>query len=734
MKNQLFKKELLAIFKNKKLLIPILAVLFIPVLYSGMFLWAFWDPYDHLKDLPVAIVNNDHGADFEDDKLTLGKDLVDKLKESDDFHFIFVDKEIGVNGLKNQEYYMLVEIPENFSENATTLLDDSPQKLSLIYKPNEGYNFLSAQIGSTAIEKIKSSLSEKITETYSETIFDKIKDLSNGIAEASDGANKLYEGSLKLKDGSTDLQDGLATLAEKSIEFNEGIMKIDNGGNELNSGVGNLSTGMSLLDENYQKLEDASSKLVLGSAKIQDGFQSAVAGIDELKGKTPSLIAGTEQLEGGATKLSSSVNQWQTGANATAVGAEKVSAGLNALNQQMEQLLANNTTIPAEQKVALQMTMKQLLVGSQQVAAGTSQLSESAKKIDEGSTALAMNLSKLKQGELQLLQGVNQLAAGSSQLNNGLGEYVSGQKQFHEGVTLFGTKLSEAKAGSTELANGSKQLSSALNKLAEGSHALQDGVGKLKDGSEKLNEGNIELSSGANDLATGLTDGAEETSKFKPTEKTSEMMGSPVEIKNEKINKVPNYGTGFAPYFLSLGLFVGALLLSIVFPLREPADVPKNGWSWFISKFGILAGIGVIQALIAAALLLFGLDLHVESIPLFLLFAIITSITFIALVQMLVTVLGDPGRFIAIIVLILQLTTSAGTFPLELIPNALQPINAILPMTYSVSGFKSVISSGDFNFMWQNASVLFGFLGSFMILTFSYFNFKHKRQFEVLSK
>jgi putative membrane protein len=119
--------------------------------------------------------------------------------------------------------------------------------------------------------------------------------------------------------------------------------------------------------------------------------------------------------------------------------------------------------------------------------------------------------------------------------------------------------------------------------------------------------------------------------------------------------------------------------------------------------------------------LLYGLNIEVQSVPYFILFSIITSLTFITLVQFLVTTLGDPGRFVAIIILILQLTTSAGTFPLELIPNALQIFNAWLPMTYSVSGFKAVISSGDFSFMWQQAGILAIFIGAMMIGTIGYF-------------
>ncbi|MEC2537253.1 YhgE/Pip family protein, partial [Bacillus cereus] len=139
------------------------------------------------------------------------------------------------------------------------------------------------------------------------------------------------------------------------------------------------------------------------------------------------------------------------------------------------------------------------------------------------------------------------------------------------------------------------------------------------------------------------------TGEVKGTDKTYDMFASPVKVKTEKMAEVPNYGTGFTPYFLSLGLFVGALLLSIVYPLRDTVGVPKSGFSWFISKFGVLLSVGIIQAVVADVILLFGLGVEVQSIPYFILFSIVTSLAFIALIQCLVTAFGDAGRFIAII-------------------------------------------------------------------------------------
>jgi len=718
LKNNLLKNELMAIFKNKKLLIPIIAILFIPVLYSGMFLWAFWDPYAHMDDLPVAVVNEDHGASFEGKELKLGDELIDKLKESSDFNFKFVDKNNAYEGLNNQKYYMLIEIPENFSNNATTLMDENPEKLKLVYVPNESANFLSAQIGETAMEKIKASLSEKVTETYAETMFDKITDVADGIGQATDGASKINDGAKQLKDGSSALHEKLALLAQKSIEFNEGVGKVSNGSKELNTGAANLAAGLGQLQDGHQQLEDASTRLKSGHDQLAAGVSKANAGIQTMNEKVPAIVAGTEQIEAGANNLTASLQAWQT-------EAQKVSGGMAQLQEQLKGVISQ---MPADsaQRAELEAVLNQL-------KNGTDQLAGSAGQLASGSSELAGKIGELNTGQLQLQQGVKELAQGGIQLQDGVNEISKGEADFVAGMQTFGQKFAEAKAGADKLANGTVELEKGLGQLGDGSSAMTDGTAQLKDGAKKIADGNSALEEGSKELADKLSEGADKASAVHADDKTYSMMAGPVKVDNEKIHEVPNYGTGFAPYFLSLGLFVGALLISIVFPLREPAAVPKSGFSWFASKFLIILGIGVIQALLAVFILLEGLKIEVQSVPLFIVFAIITSLTFITLIQFLVTTMADPGRFVAIIILILQLTTSAGTFPLELIPEPLQPINAFLPMTYTVSGFKAAISSGDFSFMWHNAGILGIFTIIFIAGTIAYLTIKHKKQYSSMT-
>jgi putative membrane protein len=390
-------------------------------------------------------------------------------------------------------------------------------------------------------------------------------------------------------------------------------------------------------------------------------------------------------------------------------------------------------SIPDAQKVALAKGLQDLEDGSTELKNGTKYLSDSAGQLSAGADLLSTKLGELNDGQKALLTGISRLSDGSQLFEGGANKLVSGQQDFAAGMNQFGQKFTEAKAGADKLANGSSDLVGGMNQLTTGSGAITSGANKLADGSNQLNDGTSKLSNGAKELAGKLADGAKEASQVHSNNKTYNMIADPVKLDSEKINHVPNYGTGFTPYFLSLGLFVGALLLSIVFSLREPAVMPASGFNWFASKFSIMAGVGIIQALIADVIILVGLDLQVQSVSKFILFSIITSLTFVALIQLLVTVFADVGRFLAIVILIFQLTTSAGTFPLELIPNFLQHFNAFLPMTYTVRGFQAVISSGDFSYMWQNFMILLTFLLVFALGSIAYLSMKFKHQYKELA-
>ncbi|HEY4554299.1 MAG TPA: YhgE/Pip domain-containing protein [Bacillaceae bacterium] len=736
MKDTLFKAEWRAIFRNKKLLVPLIAILFIPVLYSGMFLWAFWDPYARLQELPVAIVNGDQGARYEGENLQLGEELVKKLKENKQFDFQFVSKDKGYKGIRQQQYYMLIEIPEDFSENATTLLDDEPKKLELKYVPNEGYNFLSAQIGDTAVKEIKAAVSKEVTSTYAESMFDKVQEMADGFGQATEGASRLTDGAGKLSAGSEKLKENLDMLASKSIEFNNGLTKAQSGSGELESGTAELAKGMEQLSKGHEKLLEGAEAAKQGSGELDSGAKQLQSGLNEAEGAMSSILSGTSQIQAGADVLAAKLSEFQSGADRVDQGAVNLHAGILKMKQQMDQIDSQIAALPLSDDVKAQLAnqlktqlsegIAQLEGGSAQVAAGTRELKSSAGQLQQGAGSLSSKLGELNNGQRKLNDGLTALAEGSVQLAEGSGKLYAGQNDLLEGITVFSQKLNAARAGAAEIHHGAASLNGGMSQLAEGAGKISEGSSQLAEGSSELVKGTEDLKNGSAELKEKLGDAADKAGSVHADDKTYSMMGEPVEVDKKAIDKVDNYGTGFAPYFLSLGLFVGALLMSIVFPLREPAGVPRSGFSWFIGKFGVVAIIAIIQSLLAVAIMLFGLKMEVASVPLFILSTIITSLCFMAIVQFLVTLLGDPGRFVAILILILQLTTSAGTFPLELIPHQLQAFNAFLPMTYSVKAYKAVISSGDIAFMRVNLWILAGYISVFMAMTWIFFRYKFK--------
>ncbi|MWC30444.1 YhgE/Pip family protein, partial [Paenibacillus sp. MMS18-CY102] len=263
-----------------------------------------------------------------------------------------------------------------------------------------------------------------------------------------------------------------------------------------------------------------------------------------------------------------------------------------------------------------------------------------------------------------------------------------------------------ANAGAAKLASGSGQL-------ADGSAALASGVGQLADGSAEL--------------AGKLGEASQDASVAKGSEQQADMFAGPVEASEKKLTEVPNYGTGFAPYSLSLGLFVGALLSTIVLPMRGSAGTPRSGASWFASKSLLFVLVGIIQAFIADAILLYGIGLEVQSIGWFVTLTVVTSLTFMMIVQFIVTLLDQPGRFIAVIIMILQLTSSSGTYPKELVPVWLQKVGEFMPMTYSVSGFKAAVSSGDYSVVKHDMGILAIYAAAFAMLSLVYFTLVHKK-------
>jgi putative membrane protein len=724
------------IVTSKKLLIPIIAILFVPLIYSGVFLKAYWDPYGTVDQLPVVVVNQDKGTTYEGEKLQIGDDLVKELKDNKSFDWHFSnDLDQSLKDLLNQKYYLVVEIPEDFSKNASTVMDKNPKKLDLKYHTNAGSNYVGATIGEKAIDKLKASVSKEVTEQYTKVIFDNFKDIAKGLSDASSGAKKIDDGTKDAKNGSAQLKENLEKLTESTATISDKTA-------QLAEGAAKVTSGIQSLDSSLGKFQDSSNTIYENSGKI-------AAGSSELTGKLNELLAGQQTLQQGFPKITNGLDQLNTKAAEASQKVEKAEKVINAVDlTQLETAVSNLeksetamnefkkqlihsvekklpqvdapdfdqiiSRLPSVDQLPDISTIKASLEDVKEQAAQLKAMPEATSKLYNGAKATQDAIDKLTEGTEKIYNGSQQITDSQNKLTAGIGEY---NKQF-----------GKAKAGSEQLVTGGSQVSGGLLKLLDGSKQIQNGSSKLAEGSESLDTGLGKLLDGTGQLSNKLNDAADQTGDISADDETYGMFADPVKTNDDAIHSVPNYGTGLTPYILSMGLYVGGIMLTVVFPLKEASGRPRNGFEWFFSKFNVMMLVGIIQSLIVATVLLLGIGLEVESTWRFYVFTIITSLAFLAMIQFLATTMGNPGRFIAVIILVLQLGASGGTFPLELLPHFYQVIHGALPMTYSINGFRAVISNGDFGYMWQMAGVLIGIALVMIALSITYFTILSRKE------
>jgi putative membrane protein len=623
------------IFRDWKLMwshkhgrIALVFLLIVPLIYAGLFLAGYWNPYGRLDQLPVAVVNLDHGAVMDHKSIHAGDDFVEKLKENKDLNFQFVSQSEADQGLKEGKYYMVVTIPNDFSQKVSTLMDDHPQPAQLLYKINPGKNYVASQISTTAMEEMKTKIANSITKSYAEGVFSKFQELAKGLGDAGDGAGKLSQGTTVTKNGMVQLSDGI---------------------HRLNDGAEQLAVGTKQLSIGQQKLNQGIQGIQYGTLALYNGLEQ--------------LSKGHQTLETGMEQLSQGIKAWSDGNEKLVQGQARVNDTANVLKKQLEQYIQNHPE--AQQDPSFQ----QIVAISSGLANATNELNNGQTQLAQGAKRLAEGQAKIEQGMKQFDDKMNQVTIGAKQLSDGTIQFANGFHQWNQG-------FSSLDAGINKLANGGKQLDNGANKLTDGL---------------------IQLTDGSDELASKLQEAAKKTSSVHNNDALTSMFSEPVKLVKSKISDVPNYGTGIAPYFLSLAFYVGGIMASNILPLGRRQDLKVSGTVHFINKLGLVYSIGLIQALIVDMVLLFGFKLHVASTLMFIVSSVIISFTFMTFILMLVTVFGIVGKFAAVTLLVLQLATCGGTFPSDLNVPLLRGIGQILPMAHSLHGLQDVISLGDWS-------------------------------------
>lgn len=522
----MLKREWQKILKNPWMIIILIAIITIPAIYTSVFLGSMWDPYGDADELPVAVVNHDKKVKYEGKTLQVGDDLVKNLKDSGSLDFRFVSDKKAKEGLESGEYYMIISIPEDFSKNATTLMDKNPKQMKLIYKTNPGTNYVASKMDDSAMAKIEKSVREKVTETYVKTVFAQIKTAGSGFQEAADGSGKIESGAKKLKAGNDTIEQNLNKLASSTLTFQngakslsvglkaytDGVAKVDSGAKSLKSGTKTLKDGVAQLSSGATQLSTGSKSLKIGIAKYTNGVSTAQAGSKQLVAKNTALTSGVDQLsegiKSGTAQLKEGTGSLTTGIDSVLTAAKQSSA---LIGQQIGQQLPESTDI---QQLSAGMT--QLNDGIQQLnkslngSAATTQstkttttvdntdskkAAESAATAKEKVNTLQSKVSKLKNSSVlsklsdeekeQLLSEIGEVESVASDVEENVDEtYTNAQKASQAKATTT-TKVSTQSASSDETLAAVKQQVSALASnsekvLPKGSQAVTSMYSGLK--------------------------------------------------------------------------------------------------------------------------------------------------------------------------------------------------------------------------------------------------------------
>ncbi|HHJ7909810.1 TPA: YhgE/Pip family protein, partial [Streptococcus pyogenes] len=726
-------------------------VALVPALYNLSFLGSMWDPYGRVNDLPIAVVNHDKPAKRADKSLTIGNDMVDKMSKSKDLEYHFVSAKQAQEGLKEGDYYMVITLPEDLSQRAATLLNPEPQKLTIRYQTSKGHGMVAAKMGETAMAKLKESVSQNITKTYTSAVFSSMTDLQSGLKEASAGSQALASGAKTAQAGSQTLSTNLAALTGASQQFQQGTGRLTSGLTTYTDGVNQVKNGLGTLSTDIPNYLNGVSRLSQGASQLNQGLsqltQATTLSDEKAKG-IQSLIVGLPVLNQGIQQLNTELSTLQP----PNLNADELGNSLGAIAQAAKQVIAEETAAQNEELSDLQATsVYQSLTAEQQgeLAAALSQ-SDKSQTVSAAQTILSSvqtlstslqslsqedqskQLEQLKEAVAQIANQSNQalpgassalteLSTGLAKVNGSLNQQVlPGSNQLTTGLAQLNRYNTAIGSGVIKLSEGANALSSKSGELLDGSHQLSEGATKLADGSSQLSQGGHQLTSGLTELSTGLSTlngslakASQQLSLVSVTDKNAKAVAKPLVLNEKDKDGVKTNGIGMAPYMIAVSLMVVALSTNVIFANSLSGRSVKDKWDWAKQKFvinGFISTMGSIVLYLAIQLLGFEARYGMETLG----FIMLSGWTFMALVTALVGWDDRYGSFASLVMLLLQVGSSGGSYPIELSGAFFQKLHPFLPMTYVVSGLRQTISlSGHIG---VEVKVLTGFLLAFMVL------------------
>ena len=728
MKNafKIYKRDMTKICTNWVALVMIMVIIIIPSLYSLINIDASWDPYSNTKGIKIVVINDDKGTVFKGQDINIGNELVDKLKDNDKLGWVFLnDKEAAKKDLLLEKYYATVEIPENFSENATTIVSKNIVKPTLIYTVNEKKNAIAPKMTDSGIKTVKGQLDESITKTISGVLFKVFNEKGVDIQNNREKIRKIVDNIYELDDNMSELE----TLLDTSISGTEDISKVLDKTNEMIPAISDtldstndfIDNSQEALDKTQGDLSDISpiiKKDLVLSERILDNSST------ELKNLDQNILP--EVAEKTLKTVSDSAKATQESVNSLKSKLKSIKKFINNVSNMDIELPSGNQALDSlesvkvlkEQLAKQQESLKSMQGNLKDVSKIISSTIDKLDTIDEKLDILINRtgdqIDKLENGEGLNTQTLKDTIIVTDQVHTLVADVLdsydsqivpSMESGFDSIRAILDDGLYLVKEGQNTLPQIEDILSVSKDATSLSNEELNNLKEKIPEARDKIHE-----------LADKLREKDEDDSidelldmMTNSWENQSDFISSPVEIEDNRLFSWPNYGSTATPFYTVLCLWVGGLLGSAL--LTQEAPEFEDGthirpYEMYLGKLLLFISIGIFQAIVASLGALFILKSYSLHPIMYVFYSIFVSIVFVTIIYTAASILHDVGKAIIIVILVVQMAGASGNFPIEVTPILFQKIYPFLPFTYAINGMRQVMAGIVYSILFRDMAIL----------------------------
>lgn len=656
-------KNIMFIFKRdmKNLVINIFALLiagglcFIPSLYAWFNIYSNWDPYANTSAVNIAVFSEDEGYTDEDGNYSnIGEQVLESVKKSTSIGWVFTDtKDEAIEGVKSGKYYAAVIINNSFTYNIYNISKQDYKNPTITYYENSKKNAVAAKITDTAVSTLKTSINASLIKTMAGTVFDKTnvvadklnnsESIDNMISEVEEISDKLTQMSTTIDtfiSNNNELVQSMSDMKSQIPLIND---RIDSGINKLNQTKTQFTTSTQDADSFASELSAMTDSISQSADTIRQTLNDAKIdeGLDTVKTSISMALNDTKNLENDLNTLVKAVISENTGIAASDT-IQNIKNYINQINQILSQIEVNLDITPD-------------ITG------------DSIKKILDNSITQVDNLKNIYNNSLkpQLLTLTNNMTTVIDDVNTfltGIASTVNGVSDVINGADTTVNNINDSLIATKQVVDDvNNKLQSAINEMRD------------KDYDEKK------------EILINLLSGDPKT--------LSEFFSEPVKVHTELIYEIANYGSGVAPFYTVLAIWVGALVLVSLIKVdadKKGLDNPKL-YELFFGRYLLFFLLGQVQTVICVLGDIYLLKCQVVYPGLFLLASCLTSLTFTLLIYALTISFGDVGKAISVVMIVLQIAGSGGTYPIEILPSFYQAVYIFFPFPYAINALRETV-------------------------------------------